>query len=492
MRLPGALRRRWSSLPLRIKVPLVALLPAIPVLILWLLIGWALMRPQSGTPSPATRVRESDAILARLSASIADLRVAAYISADDRAHAELTKSIANDLSLLGNNIPAGEGRTALDSLAGAISREQSSLTAEDLSFPTARLVEADAYRQIAASVGALRSERATWLARATADSQRRGRTVVWVFLGLTLAAVGGGLWAASSLMRGITRRLELVVRAADGVAAGQSVKLAPLGGDEIGRLGDRLHDILLLLRDRERELSLQNRELAVVNEELEAFSYSVSHDLRSPLRAIAGFSQVVEEEAGSVLNPEARDALLRVRLATARMNVLIDELLKLSRVARAPLSHRDVDISGLAHEVADRLRLADPARTVSISIAPDICAEGDPALLMVALENLLSNAWKFTGRTPEASIWVTAVSDVQEVAVTVKDNGAGFDMAHAKMLFGPFQRLHTQREFTGTGIGLATVQRITRRHGGRVLADAAVGQGAAFTMVLPRVEVGSV
>jgi signal transduction histidine kinase len=374
------LARRWSSLPLRVKFPLVALVPALPILVLWLLIGLALMRPQAATPNPAVR------------------------------------------------------------------------------------------------------------ARPTAASQQRARVVFWSFLAVSLGAVGGGLWGATSLMRGITRRMEMVVQAADRLAAGEPVELTPLGSDEIGHLSNRLHDILLLLRDRERELALQNRELAVVNEELEAFSYSVSHDLRSPLRAIAGFSQVVEEEAGAALNPEARDALLRVRLATARMNVLIDELLKLSRVARAPLSHQDVDVTAIATEVADQLRVADPTRTVSVTIAPGMHAEGDPALLLVALENLLSNAWKFTGRAPGAQISVTAVTGEREIAVTVKDNGAGFDMAHAKMLFGPFQRLHTQREFTGTGIGLATVQRIARRHGGRVLAEASVGEGAAFTMVLPRVD----
>lgn len=221
------------------------------------------------------------------------------------------------------------------------------------------------------------------------------------------------------------------------------------------------------------------------NRELEAFSYSVSHDLRAPLRSIDGFSQALLEDYDDRLDEPGRQHLARVRAATLRMGRLIDDLLQLSRVTRGEMLRETVDLSVLAESVVGELQLTEPARRVEVTIEPGLQTEGDPDLLRVVLVNLLSNAWKFTGRQPAARIEMGAWGNGGERAFFVRDNGVGFDMAYAPKLFGAFQRLHAQGEFPGTGIGLATVQRIVNRHGGRVWAEAALDQGSTFYFALP-------
>ena len=225
-------------------------------------------------------------------------------------------------------------------------------------------------------------------------------------------------------------------------------------------------------------------ELETVNRELEAFSYSVSHDLRAPLRAIDGFSQALLDDHGAGLPAEARGYLERVRAAVQRMGVLIDDLLKLARVSRAQLNLAEVGLSRMAQEIIARHRAAEPQRRVEVVIAPDLVAVGDARLLSIALGNLLDNAWKYTAHTREARIEVGVEMVDGERAWFVRDNGAGFDMQYAHKLFGAFQRLHSVREFPGTGVGLATVARIVARHGGRVWAQGEVGEGATFYFTL--------
>jgi signal transduction histidine kinase len=217
-----------------------------------------------------------------------------------------------------------------------------------------------------------------------------------------------------------------------------------------------------------------------LNQELEAFSYSVSHDLRSPLRAIDGFSLAVLEDGADKLDSESKAHLERVRAATQRMGRLIDDLLELSRVARAPMRLEPVDVTALSATVIAELREAEPARDVAVTIAPSLATRGDPRLVRVLLDNLLGNAFKFTGKRERATIEIGAKAG----AFFVRDNGAGFDPAYAEKLFGAFQRLHDARDFAGTGIGLATVQRIVRRHGGRVWATGEPDKGATFSFTL--------
>lgn len=232
------------------------------------------------------------------------------------------------------------------------------------------------------------------------------------------------------------------------------------------------------------DLGRRLAELAAVNQELESFSYSVSHDLRAPLRSIDGFGQALEEEYGAVLEDTGRDYLRRMRAATRRMGELIDDLLDLSRVSRREMRREQVDLSALARSVIAALREGEPARTVDATIADGLVTAGDPHLLTLLLQNLLGNAWKFTSRRADGRIEFGAgVRDGQRVYV-VRDNGVGFDMAYVHKLFGPFQRLHRTTDFPGTGIGLATVQRIVARHGGTVWAEGEVGRGATFSFTL--------
>ena len=239
-----------------------------------------------------------------------------------------------------------------------------------------------------------------------------------------------------------------------------------------------------LNEELEQRVAERTAQLEAANKELEAFSYSVSHDLRAPLRGIDGFSQALLEDYGDKLDEQGLDYLRRVRAATQRMSRLIDDLLNLSRITRGELRREAVDLSGLAGSVAEQLRQAEPERLVEFRFAEGVTAQGDPRLLRIALENLLGNAWKFTARTADAVIEFGATREGVEDVYFVRDNGAGFDMAYAGKLFGAFQRLHDVREFEGTGIGLATVQRIVRRHGGRVWAEGEPGRGATFYFTL--------
>jgi two-component system NtrC family sensor kinase len=231
-------------------------------------------------------------------------------------------------------------------------------------------------------------------------------------------------------------------------------------------------------------------ELERKNKELEAFSYSVSHDLRAPLRSIDGFSKALMEDYGGKLDANGQRYLERVRAAAQRMGELIDDLLQLSKVGRADLQRTRVDLSGLARRVATELQTAHPDRQVQVLIADGIIADADCRLLQAVLENLLGNAWKFTTPVSEAVIEF-GVSQREGVrAYFVRDNGAGFNMTYAAKLFTPFQRLHTEAQFPGTGIGLATVHRIVDRHGGRVWAEGAVDRGATFFWTLPTLRPG--
>ncbi|HEV3333979.1 MAG TPA: ATP-binding protein [Bryobacteraceae bacterium] len=240
---------------------------------------------------------------------------------------------------------------------------------------------------------------------------------------------------------------------------------------EITELNDRL----------ERHVA----ELLAANKELESFSYSVSHDLRAPVRAMDGFSKALLEDYADKLDQEGRDHLQRVRAASLRMDQLIDGILGLSRMTRSEMRRTAVDLSGLAQTVARELQKADPDRQVELVIAPHLVVNADANLLRVVLQNLLGNAWKYTSKHPWARVEVGAAQREGEAAYFVRDDGAGFDMAYAGKLFGAFQRLHTPAEFEGTGIGLATVQRIVHRHGGNVWAEGEVEKGAAFFFTLP-------
>jgi PAS domain S-box-containing protein len=238
------------------------------------------------------------------------------------------------------------------------------------------------------------------------------------------------------------------------------------------------------IRQLNQDLQNHAAELESVNKELESFSYSVSHDLRAPLRSIDGFSHAILEDYIEILPEQGRDYFLRIRASAQRMGELIDDLLALSRVTRAVTESKPVNLSALAEKILVDLQREHPEHHVAFSVAKDLIVNGDPQLLRIALENLLGNAWKFTSKRGDTSIEVGVQNETGQPTYFIRDNGAGFNMAYADKLFGAFQRLHHPSEYSGTGIGLATVQRIISRHGGRVWAESSVGNGATFFFTL--------
>jgi PAS domain S-box-containing protein len=268
------------------------------------------------------------------------------------------------------------------------------------------------------------------------------------------------------------------------------ISLSPFESDHGTMVSSTIRDISerrrvdAEVRELNETLRQHSARLEVANNELEAFSYSVSHDLRAPLRSIDGFSSALIEDCGDQLNEQARSHLNRIRAGASRMAQLIDDLLNLSRISRTEMRREEVNLSAMATAVLSECRRGEPQREVECVVADGVVARGDPRLLQIVLENLLGNAWKFTGNNPQARIEFAAAVQDGHTVIQVTDNGVGFDMQYAANLFGAFQRLHGATEFPGTGIGLATVQRIINRHRGRVWAEAVKDRGATFLFTL--------
>ena len=271
------------------------------------------------------------------------------------------------------------------------------------------------------------------------------------------------------MFRFFSRERELRLRTEE-TAASLAVAQA-----EVQQKAEQVQQLNVTLEERVRQ---RTAELEATNRELEAFSYSVSHDLRAPLRTIDGFSLALEEDYTDAVDATGRDYIHRVRTGVQRMGQLIDALLQLSRITRAEITREPVDFTALSHSVAENLKEEYPGRDLGITIEDGLALDADPKLLRVALENLMNNAAKFTSKVAQPSIRVGF--DPEQQAYFIRDNGAGFDMYYAGKLFNAFNRLHGDRDFKGSGIGLATVARVVHRHHGRIWADAAVDHGATF------------
>jgi signal transduction histidine kinase len=314
---------------------------------------------------------------------------------------------------------------------------------------------------------------------------------------LLACALALSFFLASRLERPISEPLLELEQLAKRVSLERdyTVRALPRGRDEIGALFAAFNDMLEQIRINEQELrraqetleqrvAVRTAELGVANKELEAFSYSVSHDLRAPLRHISGFADMLREKLGDA-TPEVSRCLDKVCQAAGRMGNLIDDLLSFSRMGRAELRATRVELAAMVADIVREQSADNPGRTIEWRVHPLPVVHADPALLRQVLVNLIANAVKYTAKSPIAHIEISAVQDAREVVVSVRDNGVGFDMAYAHKLFGVFQRLHSSNEFEGTGIGLANVQRIASRHGGRTWAEAKVNQGATFYFSLP-------
>ncbi len=302
----------------------------------------------------------------------------------------------------------------------------------------------------------------------------------------------------------LTKTTEIITQKEDYL-----IRVEKKGYDEIGKLYDSFNKMISqinlrknerdnaeeLLRKSEAEVKVLNQkleervkyrtsQLLAANKELEAFAYSVSHDLRAPLRSIDGFSQILLDEHKDKLNAQGKDFLNRVRNGAQKMSQLIDDILKLSKVTRSEMSIQKINLSSIANEIASSFQNSDPERKVKFTIHDSIVANVDKQLMQIVLENLIGNAWKFTSKLSAALIEFGVYQKEEKNIYYVSDNGAGFNMKYSNKLFGAFQRLHDSKEFDGTGIGLATVQRIIHRHGGKVWAKGEVGKGATFYFTL--------
>ncbi|HEX5685861.1 MAG TPA: ATP-binding protein [Ideonella sp.] len=397
----------------------------------------------------------------------------AGVSAYDRAAAELTKDLqtrnATADRLFAELLASPVGDPSAGMVDPATQRFEAQLSSRLLILQQETMADAFELSELAAQ-------------RIDA-AQRRVAVVTLAGLALIASCTCGAAWWVNRKMLLPVARLEQATRE---VAAGNwNYRLETHGEDEIAQMARHFNAMTHALRDSFHQIERSNHELAALNKEIEAFSYSVSHDLRGPLRSMDGFALALLEDYSGKLDEDGEDALHRIRAASQRMGRLIDELLGLSRVTRTELSIRQVDLSHMAQEITEALVRHHPDHAVSLRIDEGMTVLADPALIRIAMQNLLENAWKFTGKTASAAIHVGMRHVDGHREFFVSDNGVGFDMAYAGRLFGAFQRLHHENEFAGTGIGLAIVQRVIRRHGGTISVRAEPGKGATFCFCLP-------
>jgi signal transduction histidine kinase len=304
-------------------------------------------------------------------------------------------------------------------------------------------------------------------------------------IAIVIAVLGVALLFALYMTKLIRTPITSLAEAARLVAKGDlGVKALETGPIEIVDVAREFNRMLALRAEWEATMTMRTAQLETANKELDAFSYSASHDLRSPLQTIDGFSRALQEDYGEKLDPEARDYLQRIRRAVQLMGQLVDDLLRLSRLSRADMNLDSVDLGAIAAAVAEQLQAREPGRVMDLIIAPGVTAYGDERLLTVLMENLLGNAWKFTSHHARARVEFGSLQRDAERIYFVRDDGAGFDMQKVDKLFTPFQRLHSTADFPGTGIGLALVRRIVLRHGGRVWAEGAPEGGATIYFTL--------
>ena len=489
---------RWSAYRLRTKGLIVVGLPLLPLAVFWLFVVFAVLgqEPPGNTEARSLTVQAS---LAQVFNDLLDADAGArdHLLTDSRAafrrYDVAVERLPADLAVLENAIIDPELRQSFARIRGVVDDELAVLSrlvgSPPPGFPP--LGEREALNRSTEHLESIRTlsikMQKQQASLAEDQSLRVYRTRLLYYFGFLIGSIvcaAGGVLAALLLASSVRRRAAAVAKNADRLAHGLPPEPLPVGEDEIGFVDARLREAARLLHTRELQLRDRTMALETANRELEAFSYSVSHDLRAPLRAIDGFSDALEQDCADELGDCGRDSLRRIRTAARRMGTLIDDLLNLSRLTRMELRRQPVDLGESAAVIVADLARHSPGRTVDVQVSPNLTAHADPELVHIALVNLIDNAWKYTGRTSRPRIEIGASPNGAIQVFHIRDNGAGFDMAHAGRLFGPFQRLHADRDFEGTGIGLAIVERIVARHGGRIWAEGAVGAGATFYFTL--------
>jgi signal transduction histidine kinase len=495
-----------SSLKFRQRIGLLVALAGVALVILALVtvvLGRRNERELLGIETRYVPLIELDRDLARLATETAKALEDAAAAAEeskladaDRTKAELVARIETGAAEITDN--GGDPRALAAAFAAYYDKARAvsaalvagtspaSLDVEIQAMARARTAF-DVLRETSASPDRARLAAAFASARAT---YRESLIIDIAVASIALLVMGLLSWM---IVRNATRSLTAVAQGVERIAQGELERPIEISSDDefgaLAREANRTAERLREYREQERALLVeaqrQTHAAQTAANELEAFSYSVSHDLRAPLRAIDGFSQALVEDEGDRLSPKGVDYLRRIRAGAQRMAELIDDMLRLSRVSRAEFKKERVDLSQIASAVMAELRRNDPDREVTVTIADNIIASADARLIKITFENLLGNAWKFTAKTAAPTIEVGVEEENGEPVYFVRDNGAGFDMKYADALFGAFRRLHTDKEFPGTGIGLATVQRIIHRHGGRIWGEGSVGNGAWFRFTLP-------
>jgi signal transduction histidine kinase len=494
------MRRFWENLPLRLKVLAVVAVPAIP-LVVSMLIALVSARRERDAEEWVAHTIEVKAQVADTLAVTADAEASVHVFLLTHEKEALTPffqlggawpaTITRLVDIVRDNpsqverlkqIAALQGRNPLMSLV------QYGLSHGDEPIPSALLEEHEqtlqAFRAVLADMQ--RVEDQLLQERLTAVRRARRRTVIVAMTGAGLGVLGS-VMAAVFFSGGISRRIHRVRDNAERLSRGD--ELLPFTGerhDEVGALARSIREAAALLNAREHALNTHMQELAAVNQELEAFSYSVSHDLRAPLRHITGFAALLESTGGARLEDDDRRRLRTIAQAATRMGRLIDDLLAFSRMGRNALSKRRVRLDDVVREARKEVGANAAAATAEWNVAPLPDVDADPAMLHLVFVNLFENALKYARPGERPAIEVGSNRQPGETVVYVKDRGVGFDMQYAHKLFGVFQRLHSSDQFEGTGIGLANVRRIIHRHGGRVWAEGAVNGGATFYFSLPQ------
>ena len=491
-------RWRWRDLPLRSKGIVIVAIPVVPLVFS----AYFLYSKQHGAQeadAAVARAQQIRALLDRTMIAVGDAEVAArhFTTTRDRQALDSYRSaggrLGSALTEAARLITDGAQKERLRQMVlHAQGRPLGSLidftqkSAPGTPVPMELLARSRAaMARVQDDIREMQAAEDALLAARQADARQARQRVVIV---MTVGALGliGGIGIALVFMTSLARRIGAATANAERLAAGEPVNPGGASGDEIGMLANALARSAGLLQERDRELQTRLEQVAAANQELEAFSYSVSHDLRAPLRHIAGFASLLEKRAVEQLDDEGKRYLQTIGASASRMGRLVDDLLSFSRMGRTEMLHHPVNLDELVRDVVQEAKQDARDRRIEWSTHPLPPVSGDRAMLRVVLSNLVSNAVKYTATRPLAQIEIGSHAKTNgERVVFVRDNGVGFDMAYADKLFGVFQRLHDSDEFEGTGIGLANVRRIVQRHGGRTWAEGAVDRGATFFIALP-------